>query len=253
MSDALFEALTAPAAGQSFEEVVVPHLDAAYRLACRLMRNTHDAEDVVQEASLRALRYFRTFQGGNGRAWFLRIVRNACSAVRSQSAPARTDSFDEEQHSTDHAGPSPETLLLHTDDAGLIERVMRTLPGSSRELLVLRELDGRSYRELAALIGVPIGTVMSRLSRARRAFRAALEQDLMQSGTWEEGAARRTVTRRARMNDEAGKGPSGGSVCDSRRAAVMIPFASEGGRHGEQSTADSGGNRPGRSGERICA
>ena len=183
MSNAFCPPLPAPVMRESFDEVVLPHLDAAYRLACWLMRNEHDAEDVVQEASLRALRYFRTFQGGNGRAWFLRIVRNTCAGVRSHSSQAATDPFDEEHHSTDRPGSDPETLLLHTDDAALIERAMSTLPGRSRELLVLRELEGQSYRELADGFGLPIGTVMSRLSRARHALRAALENELTQPGS----------------------------------------------------------------------
>jgi RNA polymerase sigma-70 factor (ECF subfamily) len=183
MSNAFCPSLPAPAMRESFDEVVLPHLDAAYRLACWLMRNEHDAEDVVQEASLRALRYFRTFHGGNGRAWFLRIVRNTCAGVRGHGVQAASDPFDEEHHNTVRPGSDPETLLLHTDDAALIERAMSTLPGPSRELLVLRELEGQSYRELADGFGLPIGTVMSRLSRARHALRAALENELTQPGS----------------------------------------------------------------------
>ena len=108
--------------GESFDDVVLPHLDAAYRLARWLMRNEHDAEDVVQEASLRAFRYFRTFTGGNGRAWFLRIVRNTCSGWRGHGFEALTDPFDEEQHSSARPASDPETLLLQTDDATLIAR-----------------------------------------------------------------------------------------------------------------------------------
>ena len=166
----------APAMGESFDEVVLPHLDAAYRLARWLMRNEHDAEDVVQEASLRALRYFRTFTGGNGRAWFLRIVRNTCRGWRGHSFQAHTDPFDEEQHSSTRPASDPETLLLQTDAVALIERAMSGLPDRFRELLVLRELEGLSYRELADVIGIPIGTVMSGLSRARQAFRDALNK-----------------------------------------------------------------------------
>ena len=173
---------TAPTLGHSFEEVVLPHLDAAYRLARWLMRNDHDAEDVVQEASLRALRYFRTFTGGNGRAWFLRIVRNTCWGWPDHSAHAPTDPFDEEQHSSAQPASDPETLLLHTDDVTLIERAMSSLPDRFRELLVLRELEDLSYRELADVMGIPMGTVMSGLSRARQAFRRALNNQLKQCG-----------------------------------------------------------------------
>ena len=153
-------ATTAPTV-ESFDEVVLPHLDAAYRLARWLMRNEHDAEDVVQEASLRAFRYFRTFAGGNGRAWFLRIVRNTCCGWRGHGVQALTDPFDEEQHSSAQPASDPETLLLQTDDVTLIERAMSNLPDRFRELLVLRELEGLSYRELADVMGIPIGTVMS--------------------------------------------------------------------------------------------
>src|SRR6187549_3101943 len=116
MSDGRSRSTTAPATGASFDEVVLPHLDAAYRLARWLMRNDHDAEDVVQEAALRAFRYFRTFTGGNGRAWFLRIVRNTCHGWHAHPVQALTDPFDEEQHTSSQPAFDPETLLLHTDD-----------------------------------------------------------------------------------------------------------------------------------------
>jgi RNA polymerase sigma-70 factor, ECF subfamily len=182
MSNARCRPAPAPAIGESFDQVVLPHLDAAYRLARWLMRNEHDAEDVVQEASLRAFRYFRTFTGGNGRAWFLRIVRNTCYGWRGHSFEAQTDPFDEEQHSSARPPSDPETLLLQTDDVTLIQRAMSHLPDRFRELLVLRELEGLSYRELADVMAIPIGTVMSSLSRARQAFRGALDNELKQSG-----------------------------------------------------------------------
>ena len=182
MSNGLCRSAGAPAIGESFDEVVLPHLDAAYRLARWRMRNEHDAEDVVQEASLRAFRYFRTFTGGNGRAWFLRIVRNTCSGWRGRRFEALTDPFDEQQHRSDRSASDPEMLLLQTDDATLIARAMRNLPDRFHQLLVLRELEGLSYRELAAAMGIPIGTVMSSLSRARQAFRGALNNQLKQSG-----------------------------------------------------------------------
>jgi len=167
---------------ESFDAVVLPHLDAANRLARWLMRNEHDADDVVQEASLRALRYFHTFAGGNARAWFLRIVRNTCRGWHGSGVYARTDPFDEAQHCGPHPTPDPETLLLRSEDARLITRAMGDLPGRHRELLVFRELEGLSYQEMADVMGIPIGTVMSGLSRARRAFRGALDDQLKQSG-----------------------------------------------------------------------
>jgi len=171
-----------PTSGSNgFDEVVLPHLDAAYRLALWLVRNEHDAEDIVQEASLRAFRHFRTFNGGNGRAWFLKIVRRTTWAWRHRGGQAPTDPFDEQQHSSTRPVSDPEMLLLHTDDVRLIERAMRNLPDRFRELLVLRELEELSYRELADVMEVPIGTVMSGLSRARQAFRVALNNELTPS------------------------------------------------------------------------
>lgn len=166
-------ARTAPDA-VTFDQVVLPHLDAAYRLARWLVGNQHDAEDAVQDASLRALRYFQTFSGGNGRAWFLRIVRHTCYGWRNHLTAVPTELFDEEQHSGAGAGKDPEALLLQADDAELIDEALRSLPRRFRELLVLRELEGLSYQELADVLDIPIGTVMSGLSRARRAMRAAL-------------------------------------------------------------------------------
>jgi RNA polymerase sigma-70 factor, ECF subfamily len=176
------------AIGESFEETVLPHLDAAYRLARWLMRNDHDAEDAVQEASLRAFRYFRTFVGGNGRAWFLRIVRNTCLGGRRHSVQELTDQFDEEQHSSAQPASDPETVLLRNDDVRLIERAIGALPERFRELLVLRELEELSYRELADVLDIPLGTVMSGLSRARQAFRVALANQLSRPGTLERTA-----------------------------------------------------------------
>ena len=168
-----------------YEDVVLPHLDAAYRLARWLMRNEQDAEDAVQEASLRAFRYFRTFSGGNGRAWFLRIVRNTCMGRRGGIAQASTELFDEERHSSAQPAPDPETLMLQRDSALLIELAMKNLPDRFRELLVLRELEGLSYRELADVMGIPLGTVMSGLSRARQALRGALDNVRQRPGSSE--------------------------------------------------------------------
>lgn len=183
MSNGLDRPAIAPGCGESFETVVLPHLDAGHRLARWLMRDEHDAEDVVQEASLRAFRYFPTFAGGDGRAWFLRIVRNTCYSRPRRHYKARTDSFDEERHGTARPQADPETLLLQSDDATLIGRALGSLPAHFHQLLVLRELEGLSYRELSEVIGIPIGTVMSRLSRARAALRRALDAGLPQPGT----------------------------------------------------------------------
>ena len=175
---ASFAGHTGAMATDSFEAIILPHFDAGHRLARWLMRDEHDAEDVVQEASLRALRYFRTFAGGDARAWFLRIVRNTCYGWRRYGYHAATDSFDEEQHSGARPQSDPETLLLQTDAAASFARALRSLPDPFHHLLVLRELEGLSYRELSDVIGIPIGTVMSRLSRARVALRRALDTEL---------------------------------------------------------------------------
>ena len=174
MSNAVCSPETLPG-GESFDDVVLPHLDAARRLARWLTGNEQDAEDAVQDASLRALRYFRTFTGGDGRAWFLRIVRNTCHSRRARPAPRAVDLFDEERHSSAQSVPDPETLLLRTDGVTVIERAINELPHRSRELLVLRELQGLSYQELANTLDIPMGTVMSSLSRARQALRMALD------------------------------------------------------------------------------
>jgi RNA polymerase sigma-70 factor, ECF subfamily len=178
MNDSMFRPGQTVPTTESFDDVVLPHLDAAYRLARWLVRDEHDAEDVVQEASLRALRYFRTFTGGNGRAWFLQIVRNTCSGWRARRSGAATDLFDEDRHSTIRPVNNPESLLLQSETASAIERAIGGLPDRSRELFVLRELEGLSYRELSDAIGIPMGTVMSSLSRARQAFRGALVNQL---------------------------------------------------------------------------
>ena len=143
-----------------------------------LLYREEDADDAVQEASLRALRYFHTFVGGNGRAWFLRIVRNVCSHHHVAIPGSPAEPFDEEQHSGDHVQGDPERALIQNDHAILVNRAINKLPVRSRELLRLRELDGLSYRELADAVGIPIGTVMSGLSRARQAFRGAVEDEI---------------------------------------------------------------------------
>lgn len=181
---------------ETFETVVLPHLEAARRLARWLVANEHDAEDAVQEACLRALRYFATFSGVNSRAWFLQIVRNTCYAWHVRARPLAVDVFDEEQHSATTTLPmDPETLMLHAADAALIEHAMRELPPRFRELLVLRELEGLSYLELAAMLGIPIGSVMSGLSRARRAFRRSLDTRLRKPYRESGGAIARSGKR----------------------------------------------------------
>ena len=159
-----------------FEAVVLPHLDTAYTLARYLTRNAHDAEDVVQDACLRALTYFDGFRGEEGtsaRAWLLAIVRNtAFSSVRRQSPDALE--FDEVQHSGAVADVHPEAALLRSAAKETLGAALDRLAPEFREVIVLRELEGLSYKEISDVAGVPVGTVMSRLSRARARLREAL-------------------------------------------------------------------------------
>lgn len=163
-----------------FDDVVLPYLDEAYRLARWLTGNEHDAEDAVQESCLRAHRYFSTFSGRNARAWFLRIVRNVCHGWHRRAGRMPSDAFDEEQHSaSNEATPlDPESLALLAGHRDWIGETLQALPDRFRELLVLREVEELSYQELADVLDVPIGTVMSGLSRARQAFRRAVEAKL---------------------------------------------------------------------------
>jgi RNA polymerase sigma-70 factor (ECF subfamily) len=158
----------------SFDEIILPHLDAAQNLARWLVRDSDDADDVVQEAFLRALRYFGTFRGGNPRAWLLSIVRNvAFRWLQKNRGHQVAAEFDEEIHSDGGDAHNPETVLLQRADTQLLELAMDHLPDRLREVLVLRELEGLSYKEIAEVVGVPMGTVMSTLFRARERFRRA--------------------------------------------------------------------------------
>jgi RNA polymerase sigma factor (sigma-70 family) len=158
----------------SFADVILPHLDAAYNLARWLVRNSDDAEDIVQEACLRAFRYFAGFHGGDARAWLLRIVRNTSYRwLQKTRAYEPAVLFDEEIHTSGIEPSNAEQLLLQNADGRLVEKAMNELPVRFREILVLRELEGLSYKEIADVMCVPLGTVMSTLSRARARFRLA--------------------------------------------------------------------------------
>jgi RNA polymerase sigma factor (sigma-70 family) len=152
----------------SFEEAMLPHLDAAHNLAKWLLRNEQEAQDVVQEAYLRAFRSFGGFHGTNGRAWLLTIVRNTSYTLLKKSHAADlTTTFDETIHATGHDSVSPATILEHSEDAELIREAVDDLPAEFREILVLRHQEGLSYKEIADVAQIPPGTVMSRLARAR--------------------------------------------------------------------------------------
>jgi RNA polymerase sigma-70 factor, ECF subfamily len=157
------------------EECLLPHLDAAYNLARWLVRNKQDAEDVVQEAYLRALRFWGGFRGGDSRAWLLKIVRNTSYSWVKKNRPADlSDEFDETAHSSEVLGEDAEAKLVSHANSEHIRKALETLPAGFRELLVLREIEELSYKEISSVIGVPMGTVMSSLSRARGRLRQAL-------------------------------------------------------------------------------
>ncbi|HXZ49167.1 MAG TPA: sigma-70 family RNA polymerase sigma factor [Usitatibacter sp.] len=167
-----------------FEKSVLPHLDAAYNLARWLTRNDQDAQDVVQEAYLRAFRYFEGLRGGDARAWLLAIVRNAGYTWLQKNRPAEVLALDDaaavaaEAEVAGHAAPpetNPEVIVLQSVNRKLVNQALEDLPVAYREVLVMRELEDLSYKEIAAIAGVPIGTVMSRLARGRELLRRLLE------------------------------------------------------------------------------
>jgi RNA polymerase sigma-70 factor (ECF subfamily) len=158
----------------SFEEALLPHLDAAHNLARWLLRNEQDAQDVVQEAYLRAFKSFSGFHGSNGRGWLLTIVRNTSyTLLKKNHAVDLTTTFDEEMHAAGHESVTPATILEHSEDAELIREAMDELPAEFREILTLRQ-EGLSYKEIADIAQIPPGTVMSRLARARAKLRECL-------------------------------------------------------------------------------
>jgi RNA polymerase sigma-70 factor (ECF subfamily) len=163
-----------------FELLALPHLDAAYNLARWLARNPSDAEDVVQDAYLRAFRYFDTFQGGNFRVWLLTIVRNAFVNWVKENRSGRmvflpdtpvADTAETEETMWGSRPRDPEALLLESIDSQTLSRLMEQLPAEYREVLLLREVEDLAYKEIATVTGVPIGTVTSRLARARLSLR----------------------------------------------------------------------------------
>jgi RNA polymerase sigma-70 factor, ECF subfamily len=166
---------TAPHASPSFEELMLPHMDAAYNLARWLLRDPHDAEDALQDGFLRAYRAIDRFRGGDAKAWLLTIVRNVCySRMRQGRREPQTDVFDDEAHGSDH-GPAAANALEWREVKGeLLRQALERLPDEYREAIVLHEIEGLAYREIAEVADIPIGTVMSRLARARRKLQAEL-------------------------------------------------------------------------------
>jgi RNA polymerase sigma-70 factor, ECF subfamily len=169
-----------PAKARRFRDAALPHLDAVYTLARYLLRNQADAEDAVQECYLRALRHFDTLRSPDIKPWLFAILRNVCrteyarrSVVELRDVNADLDNSEEAEPLWGEAPETPETTMMRKLDAAAIQRLVAALPEAFREVIVLREIDDLSYRDIAEVVGAPVGTVMSRLARARSILRAA--------------------------------------------------------------------------------
>jgi RNA polymerase sigma-70 factor, ECF subfamily len=165
-----------------FEQSVLPHLDAAYNLARWLTRNDHDAEDVVQEAFMRAMRYFDRLKGDDARPWLLAIVRNTCYTWLQKNRPAELVALEDPDMleaqvdaSAFGMGATPEVIVLQTANRKLVNQALEELPVAYREVIVMREIEDMSYKEISAVAGIPMGTVMSRLSRGRELLKRSIE------------------------------------------------------------------------------
>jgi RNA polymerase sigma-70 factor (ECF subfamily) len=162
-----------------FEQTVLPHLDAAYNLARWLAGNDHDAQDVTQEASMRAFKFFGTFRGDNPRAWFLTIVRNTFYTwLRKNRPAAQVIGIDDEAMAVEDVSVNAEALNIRLGDAAAVRAAIEGLPVEFREIVILREVEGLSYKEISDVADVPIGTVMSRLARARKQLQETLAREL---------------------------------------------------------------------------
>jgi RNA polymerase sigma factor (sigma-70 family) len=170
---------------QLFEMAVLPHLNSAYNLARWLTRNEHDAEDIVQEAFLRAFRSFGTFEGGrDARAWLLTIVRNSCHTWYRQTRSHETSvEWDIDSQPATATWSDPEAILVKNANSKLIRQAMDQLPFEYREILILRELEELSYKEISQIVEIPLGTVMSRLSRARKELYIRLGRPTGETGS----------------------------------------------------------------------
>jgi RNA polymerase sigma-70 factor (ECF subfamily) len=177
---------------EQFEQLVLPHMDAAYNLARWLVRNPQDAEDMAQEAMTRAIKFFSGFRGGDSRAWLLTIVRNCCFTWLGRNRAKDLAEFDEDMHSPGISSganqssiqtpPSnPETMAVAQAESARVRRALEELPVIFRESVVMRELEGMSYKEIADVTGVSIGTVMSRLARGRDRLRTILVESIRTS------------------------------------------------------------------------
>jgi RNA polymerase sigma-70 factor (ECF subfamily) len=166
-----------------FEKIILPHLNAAHNLARWLTRNEHDAQDVVQEAYLRAFRFFDGFKGGDGKTWLLAVVRNTCLTWRRNEKRGMTNEpFDEMTYKSNIPAPNQEEQLVNAAKIEALRNCIETMPVDFREILVMRELEEMSYRQISEVASLPAGTVMSRLSRARKR--------LEECAKWKMGKAR---------------------------------------------------------------
>jgi RNA polymerase sigma-70 factor (ECF subfamily) len=162
----------------TFDRAVLPHLDAAYTLARYLLRDEEAARDLVQDAALRAIKYFSSFRGDDARAWLLAIVRNACHDQQRRAAPdSLTTSFDDDLHSPADDRNDDTPVALDRISPASVRTAVANLPLEFREVVILRDVHGYSYREIAEIVGVPAGTVMSRLARGRGRLRQALDRN----------------------------------------------------------------------------
>jgi RNA polymerase sigma factor (sigma-70 family) len=161
-----------------FEQTVIPHLNAAYNLSRWLTRDSQDAEDIVQQSYLKAFRSFETFQGNNideARAWLLTVVRNTCFTWLRKKGDLPLTEFDEQMHSAGELTPDGESILLNRAALSSLKGCVEALPTEFREVIVLRELQELSYKEISGIVRVPVGTVMSRLARARKRLQGCME------------------------------------------------------------------------------
>jgi RNA polymerase sigma-70 factor (ECF subfamily) len=158
-----------------FEQSIIPHLNAAYNLARWLTRNADDAEDLVQEAYLRAFRSFDTFEGADAKAWLLTVVRNTCFTWLKKKGGQPAVEFDEQMHSGGEESPDAEAVLVNQAALGALNGCLEGLPLEFREAIVLRELEELSYKEISEIARVPVGTVMSRIARGRKRLQQCLE------------------------------------------------------------------------------
>ena len=164
---------------ERFERIVLPHLDDAYTLARYLVRDEHDAQDLVQDAVLRALRYFDGYREGDARAWLLAIVRNCCMTwLRQQGGRETRSALSFDAGTLSLADPrETDARAIQRSEQAALARALNTLPDEFREVIVLREIQELSYKEISDVVGVPIGTVMSRLARGRKRLASALGLD----------------------------------------------------------------------------